>query len=316
MKALIIDRVSPLVASGLRAHGAEVDVEILPGVDRLKELLPHYDLLVMRVDPKMDRELLDAAAKRVKMIAVCSAGTNHIDLDYARELGIKIQNAPGINCNAVAELTISKLLDASRFTMEADVEVQREHIWNKYKYTGHELRGHVLGIVGLGKIGSRVARLAQAFEMKVTAYDPYVSQESMEAMGVEKSGSMERLCSVSDYITVHTPLTAETKGMFNEKAFSHMKDGAILINCARGGIVDEAAAKAALESGRLAGLSVDVLAGELAGTGLGDNAGMESGLFGMKGFTVSPHIGGSTHEAYDGIGQFVVEKAAEFYDLP
>ena len=107
MKALIIDRVSPLVESGLKEYGVDVDVKILPGVDELKRLLPEYDLLVMRVDPKLDRELLDAAAKRVKMIAVCSAGTNHIDLAYAKELGIRIQNAPGINCNAVAELTIS-----------------------------------------------------------------------------------------------------------------------------------------------------------------------------------------------------------------
>ena len=172
MKALIIDRVSPLVESGLKEYGVDVDVKILPGVDELKRLLPEYDLLVMRVDPKLDRELLDAAAKRVKMIAVCSAGTNHIDLAYAKELGIRIQNAPGINCNAVVELTISKLLDVSRFTMEANREVQQDHIWNKYKYTGHELKGHTLGIIGLGKIGSRVAHLAQAFDMAVTAYDP------------------------------------------------------------------------------------------------------------------------------------------------
>ena len=165
MRALIIDRVAPLVAAALREYGVEVDIRILPGVEELKQLLPDYDLLVMRVDPKIDRELLDAAAKRVKMIAVCAVGTNHIDVDYAGELGIKIQNAPGVNYNAVAELTISKMLDLSRFTMEANREVQEEHIWNKYKYTGHELKGHVLGIVGLGKIGSRVAKLAQAFDI-------------------------------------------------------------------------------------------------------------------------------------------------------
>lgn len=173
MKALIIDRVSPLVESGLKEYGVDVDVKILPGVDELKRLLPEY-VCWSAVDPKIDRELLDAAAKRVKMIAVCSAGTNHIDLEYAKQLGIRIQNAPGINCNAVAELTISKLLDVSRFTMEANREVQEDHIWNKYKYTGHELKGHTLGVIGLGKIGSRVAQLAQAFGMTVKAYDPYV----------------------------------------------------------------------------------------------------------------------------------------------
>ena len=248
MKALIIDRVSPLVESGLKEYGVDVDVKILPGVDELKRLLPEYDLLVMRVDPKMDRELLDAAAKRVKMIAVCSAGTNHIDLAYAKELGIRIQNAPGINCNAVAELTISKLLDVSRFTMEANREVQQDHIWNKYKYTGHELKGHTLGIIGLGKIGSRVAHLAQAFDMAVKAYDPYVDEAVMAEKRVEKVDSVLELCSQADYLTVHTPLTAETKGIVGAKELAAMKDGSIVVNCARGGVVDEAAARDALAS--------------------------------------------------------------------
>ena len=315
MKALIIDRVSPVIAKGLQALGAEVDIKILPSVDELKEMLPEYDLLVMRVDPKIGRDLLDAAAKRVKMIAVCAAGTNHIDLEYARELGIRVQNAPGINCNAVAELVISKMIDLSRFTMEANQEVQQEGIWNKYKYTGHELGGHVLGIIGLGKIGSRVAELARAFNMKVAAYDPYVDAAAMKEKGADKAETLEELCAISDYISLHTPLTGETRGMISEKEFAQMKDGAILINCARGGVVDEAAAKAALLSGKLAGFSTDVLVNELAGKGLGDNARLESELFGVRGFTASPHIGGSTHEAYDGIGEHIVGKVAEFFGL-
>lgn len=315
MKALIIDRVSPVIAKGLQALGAEVDIKILPSVDELKEMLPEYDLLVMRVDPKIGRDILDAAAKRVKMIAVCAAGTNHIDLEYARELGIRVQNAPGINCNAVAELVISKMIDLSRFTMEANQEVQQEGIWNKYKYTGHELSGHVLGIIGLGKIGSRVAELARAFNMKVAAYDPYVDAAAMKEKGADKAETLEELCAISDYISLHTPLTGETRGMISEKEFAQMKDGAILINCARGGVVDEAAAKAALLSGKLAGFSTDVLVNELAGKGLGDNARLESELFGVRGFTASPHIGGSTHEAYDGIGEHIVGKVAEFFGL-
>ena len=315
MKALIIDRVSPVIAKGLQALGAEVDIKILPSVDELKEMLPEYDLLVMRVDPKIGRDILDAAAKRVKMIAVCAAGTNHIDLEYARELGIRVQNAPGINCNAVAELVISKMIDLSRFTMEANQEVQQEGIWNKYKYTGHELGGHVLGIIGLGKIGSRVAELARAFNMKVAAYDPYVDAAAMKEKGADKAETLEELCAISDYISLHTPLTGETRGMISEKEFAQMMDGAILINCARGGVVDEAAAKAALLSGKLAGFSTDVLVHELAGKGLGDNARLESELFGVRGFTASPHIGGSTHEAYDGIGEHIVGKVAEFFGL-
>ena len=311
MNALIIDRVSPVVEAGLRRHGVEVDVEILPSVDRLKELLPQYDLLVMRVDPKIDRTLLDAAAGRVKMIAICSAGTNHIDMAYAKELGIRVQNAPGINCNAVAELTISKMLDLSRDTIEANREVQEDHIWDKYKYTGHELKGHTLGIAGLGKIGSRVARLAQAFDMDVLAYDPYVDGAAMAEKGVEKVDSLDELCARSHYISVHTPLTAETKGLIGPAQFDKMMDGTIVINCARGGVVDEAAALDALTSGRLAGLSLDVLTHEPAG-----GAQAQCDLFGRRGVRVSPHIGGSTHEAYDAVGEFIVSKVVEFYGLP
>ena len=315
MRALIIDRVAPLVAAALREYGVEVDIRILPGVEELKQLLPDYDLLVMRVDPKIDRELLDAAAKRVKMIAVCAVGTNHIDADYAGELGIKIQNAPGVNYNAVAELTISKMLDLSRFTMEANREVQEEHIWNKYKYTGHELKGHMLGIVGLGKIGSRVAKLAQAFDMTVAAYDPYVDGETMQSKGVAKVEDLNELCARADYISIHTPLTDATKGIIGKEQFACMKPGTYVINCARGGVVDEAAAREALASGKLAGLSVDVLANELAGKGLGDNAGLSSDLFGMEHFTVSPHIGGSTYEGLDALGQYAVDRIVEFYKL-
>ena len=152
-------------------------------------------------------------------------------------------------------------------------------------------------------------------QIKTQAYDPYVDGAVMAEKGVEKVDSVLELCSQADYLTVHTPLTAETKGIVGAKELAAMKDGSIVVNCARGGVVDEAAARDALASGKLAGLSMDVLANELAGTGLGDNAGLNSDLFGMKGFTVSPHIGGSTHEAYDGIGAFIVEKAAEFYGL-
>lgn len=314
MKALIIDRISPVVERGLREHGAEVDIKILPSAEELRKLIPDYDLLVMRVDPKIDRDLLDAAATRVKMIAVCSTGTNHIDMEYARERGIRILNAPGINCNAVAELTISKMLDLSRYTMEANREVQQEHIWDKYQYTGHELRGHVLGLVGLGTIGSRVARLAQGFDMRVMAYDPYVEAGIMKEWGVMKVGTLMELCRESHYISVHVPLTGETREMISTKEFGQMKDGTFLINCSRGGVVDEFAAKEALKSGKLAGFSTDVLKNELSGTGLGDHASIDSDLFGIRGFTVSPHIGGSTHEAYDGIGKHILSGVLDYFN--
>ena len=315
MKALIIDRVSPLVESGLKEYGVEVDVKILPSREELKALVPNYDVLVMCVDPKMDKEMLDAVAIHTKMICVCSAGTNHIDMEYAKKLGIRVQNAPGLNSNAVAELTISKMLDLSRMTVEANEEVQKEGIWNKYKYTGHELKGHTLGIIGYGKIGKRVGHLAQAFGMTTIAYDPYITKESCTELGTEQVADLDELIRRSDYITVHTPITPETRGMISTKQFQEMKDGAIVINCARGGIIDEAAGLEALKSGKIAGFGLDVLSGELAGGGLGDDARLSSPLFGQRGFLVSPHLGGSAHEAYDAIGTFIVGKIAEAYGL-
>ena len=315
MKALIIDRVSPIIEEGLLQSGVEVDTDILPSRERLKELLPNYDVLIMRVDPKMDREMLDAASKRVKMIAVCSAGTNHIDLPYAKSLGIVVQNAPGLNNNAVAELTISKMLDLARMTMEANREVQEEGIWNKYKYTGHELRGHTLGILGYGKIGKRVAELAQAFGMTTLAYDPYLDAESCAKLGTELVPELDELLQRSDYISIHTPLTNETRNMISTHEFEQMKPGAIVINCARGGILDEAAALKALEDKKIAGLGLDVLSDELSGGGLSDNARLKSPLLGQPGLIVTPHLGGSAQEAYDAIGTFILQRVREFFAL-
>lgn len=315
MKALIIDRVSPVIASGLEKHGVDVETVILPSREALKQLLPQYDLLIMRVDPKMDKEMLDAAAGSIKMIAVCSAGTNHIDMAYAKALGIHIQNAPGCNYNAVAELTISKMLDLARMTVEANEEVQKQGIWNKYKYTGHELCGHVLGIIGYGMIGKRVAELAQAFGMTTLAYDPYLTKEACAAHKTELLSDLDELLRRSDYISVHSPLSPETNAMLSTQEFEKMKPGAIVINCARGGIVDEAAAAEALKSGKIGGLGLDVLSGELAGDGLSDNARLKSPLFGVPNVLITPHIGGSAHEAYDAIGALIVEKTAAFYSL-
>lgn len=316
MKAVIVDHVSPVIEKNLKEYGVEVDVRPLPGREGLKEILPQYDILIMRVDPKMDREMLDAAAGSIKMICVCSAGTNHIDLAYAKELGIPVQNAPGINSNAVAELTISKMLDLSRMNVEANNEVQMEGIFNKYKYTGHELKGHVLGIIGFGKIGKRVGKLARAFDMTTIAYDPYLEDEVFKAEDTARCTALQDLLEKADYVTVHTPITPETKNMIKAAEFAKMKDGAIVINCARGGIINEDDALAALKEGKIAGLGLDVLSSEIAGKDLnGDTARLQSPLFGQKGFIISPHTGGSTHEAYDGIGEYITSKIVERFGL-
>lgn len=315
MKALIIDRVSPVVEQGLKKNGFDVDIKILPSKEQLKKLVPLYDLLIMRVDPKIDKELLEAAAGHIRMIGICSAGTNHIDLECAKKLGIFVQNAPGINKNAVAELTIAKMIDLSRMCVQANNEVQYRGLWNKYKYTGHELKGHTLGIIGLGNIGKRVAVLAAAFGMKIYAVDPYIPDEDFTKVNACKVDDVKELCKKCDYITLHTPINSETKGIISREVVRVMKNGAFLINCARGGLVDEEAVAEALKDHKLFGYGADVLQDELSGNGLSDNAKLNSPLIGMDGFIVSPHIGGSTHEAYDSIGEFIVNKVVEYFKL-
>ena len=315
MKALIIDRVSPLIEIGLKKYGFDVETEILPTREKLQNMLPGYDLLIMRVDPRMDKDLLDAARGHIKMIGVCAAGLNHIDLDYAKKCGIFVQNAPGINYNAVAELTIAKMIDLSRMCIQANNEVQNEGIWNKYKYTGHELSGHRLGIIGLGHIGKRVAVLAKAFDMDVSAYDPYICESEFHKIGVKKESELKKIFETCDYISIHTPMNSETKGMVSKELIEIMKPNAVLINCARGRIVDEDAVANKKKKHKINGYGSDVLTNELKGNVLLDKAKLTSSLIGVEGFIVTPHIGGSTREAYDHIGQFIVNSVASFFGL-
>ena len=314
MRALIIDRVAPLVAAALREYGVEVDIRILPGVEELKQLLPDYDLLVMRVDPKIDRELLDAAAKRVKMIAVCAVGTNHIDVDYAGKLGIKIQNAPGVNYNAVAELTISKMLDLSRHTIPANADVKVNKNWDKYKFVGRELRGKTLGILGFGRIGQRVGELGRAFLMDVVAYDPYLPAHVFEEQHA-KSMSIDEVLKVSDYVTIHMPLTPETKDLFNAKSIAEMKDDAVVLNMSRGGIVNEKDMYEALKAGKIGGYASDVMENELAAGGLTEGASFDSPLFECDNFIVTPHLGAQTVDASRDIGAHIIAKVKEALNL-
>jgi D-3-phosphoglycerate dehydrogenase len=313
MKALIIDHVSAKVPKGLEKLGFEVDFKILPTKQQLIEIIGGYEVLVMRVDPIIDRDIL-AAAKKLKMLCSCSAGMNHIDTEYAKQAGIVVVNAPGMNYNAVAELTLGKMLDLSRQSMAANHEVKIDKIWNKYKWMGRELRGKTVGIVGYGKIGRRVGHLAQAFDMTTIAYDPWVSSEQGAELGTEML-EMDELLRRADYVTIHVPLTPETRDLISYPQFEYMREGAMVINMSRGGIVNEKAMYDALKSGRLGGYGTDVMEDELSTGGLTDDAGFDSPLFELDGFIVSPHSGGSTQEAIDAIGENILEKVAQNFGL-
>lgn len=316
MKVLITDQVSRLIWDYLKAQDAEIDYVFLPSKEELVQIIGKYDLMVMRVDPKIDREVLDAA-ENLKAIAVSAAGLNHIDLDYAKEKGIAVSNASGGNSNAVAEMTFCKILDLARHSISANNKLKYENRWNKYAWMGFELRGKTLGIVGCGKIGSRVAEIAQGFGMKVLAYDPYLSEEAIAAYGAKKV-NFETLLRTADVVTLHPPLTDETKSLISYEQFALMKDTALLLNMARGGIMDEAAALDALENGKIGGIGVDVLATELAPQMPSDVKGetiVRSPLFAYDNFIISPHIaGGGTVDSLDALGQVVVRNIEKYFE--
>ena len=308
MKCLIIDAVHGAIAEELGKY-MEVSTKMLPTQDELKALIPDIDVLIMRVDPAINKEILDAAAN-LKVIGVCSVGLNHIDTKYAEEKGIKVFNAPGLNGNAVAELTISKMLDISRGTMVANHDVKVLKQWDKYKFNGRELRNKTLGVLGFGRIGQRVGEIARVFGMKVIAYDPYLPAEIF-AKNEATSMSIPELCEIADFVTIHLPLTPETKNLFNKDSIAKMKPDAVVLNMARGGIVNEQDMYEALKAGTIGGYATDVMENELAAGGLTEGAGFDSPLFECDNFIVSPHIGAQTVDAAYDIGQHIIGKVKE-----
>lgn len=317
MKALIIDIVSEKIAESLRRNGVEAETVVMPGAERLAEIIGDADILVMRVLPAIDRKILDAA-KRLKLIAVCSVGTAHIDMAYAEERGITVVNAPGASANAVAELALCKMLELSRHTVDAQREVVGRRIWEKNHFVGHELKGRTLGIVGFGRIGQRVGELARAFGMKIVVYDPYLTVEQCAAGGGRKLGK-EEVLRIADILLLQIPLTPETDNMISFKEIDMMRDGAVIINMSRGGILNEEAAAEALRSGKLSGVGSDVLKEEL--TDISSEAVLRSPLFeAERGYVITPHIGACTEEAQDAIGQMISEKIGAFFgwgpDIP
>lgn len=241
-------------------------------------------------------------------------GLNHIDLDTAKEKGIQVFNAPGMNANAVAELTLAKMLEVARHTIPANYDVKVNKNWDKYKFVGSELRGKTLGILGFGRIGQRVGELARAFKMDVVAYDPYLPAHVFEEQQ-DKSLSIDEVLKVSDYVTIHMPLTDETKNLFNAHSISEMKDGAVVLNMARGGIVNEKDMYEALKAGKLGGYASDVMENELAAGGLTEGATFDSPLFECDNFVITPHLGAQTVDASRDIAGLIISKVKEALDL-
>src|SRR3989338_6215372 len=233
----------------------KVDVNTKLTPEELKKAIKDYDALIVRSSTKVTKDVI-AKADKLKIIGRAGVGLDNVDVDAASKKGIIVVNTPGGNTISTAEHTFSMMLALSRSIPQADASTKRGE-WERKKFMGVELCGKVLGIIGLGRIGTEVAKRALTFGMRVIAYDPYLSFEKAKELGIE-SVDLKNLFKSSDYITVHTPLTDETAHIISNKEFDIMKKGVRVINCARGGIIDEKALVKAIESGKVAGAALDV----------------------------------------------------------
>ena len=289
MKVLAADGISP---KGIELLQKEFDVDVrdkLPA-EELLEIIPEYDALMVRSASKVTAEVI-ARAKNLKIIGRAGVGVDNIDIPAATARGILVINSPGGNTIAATEHTMAMMLAMSRDIPIANETMQKGE-WNRKKYVGVELRGKTLGVIGMGRIGSGVAKRAMAFEMNVIAYDPYINEERAKALGVTV-GTFEDVITKSDFITVHMPLTPDTKGMIGMEQMKRMKKGVRLVNCARGGIIDENDLAEAVRSGIVAGAAIDVYTSEPVTK--------DHPLVGVPGIVLTPHLGASTVEAQIGV---------------
>jgi len=299
-KVLAMDNVSE---KGLEPLRKEPDIEVVIGKkmteDELVEIIGDYDAMIVRSATKVTPRVLENAPK-LKVVGRAGVGVDNIDLNAATQHGVLVVNAPDGNTIAATEHTIAMMLALARNIPQA-VAKMKNGVWDKKAFLGVELRGKVLGVIGLGRIGSAVARRAQALEMDIVAYDPYITSEKAESLGI-KLVTMDELLPVADFITMHMPKTKETYHMLDEQAFAKMKDGVRVINCARGGIVDEEALYKYMQSGKVAGAALDVFEKE---------PNTESPLLALDNFIATPHLGASTAEAQLNVAIDVAEEIVE-----
>jgi len=297
-RILVADPVAEEGVDLLRSVG-EVDVRTGLPAEKLLASIGAYDALVVRSETKVTRQVIQAG-KKLQVIGRAGVGVDNIDLDAATERGVVVVNAPQGNTVAAAEHSVALIMALARHLPQADASL-RAGEWNRKQFVGTEIRGKVLGIIGLGKIGSEVARRAVAMEMRVLAHDPFVPEERARALGAE-SVEFERLVKESDFITVHPPLTAATAGMIGREELAMMKDGVRLINVARGGIIDETALAEAVKRGKVAGAAIDVFTREPPG---------ENPLLDDPRIIITPHLGASTAEAQERVALDVAEQIVD-----
>ena len=299
-KVLISDKLSAAAVDIFKRRGVEVDVKTGLSKEELIEIIGQYDGLAIRSATKVTEKVLEAAAN-LKVIGRAGIGVDNVDVPAASAKGIIVMNTPFGNSITTAEHAIALMMALARQIPAADASTQAGK-WEKSKFMGVEITAKTLGIIGCGNIGSIVADKALGLGMKVIAFDPFLSAERSKELGVEKV-ELDALFARADFISLHTPLTDKTRNIISAEALKKMKPDARLINCARGGLVDEAAVRAALEEGRLAGAAFDVFSEEPAK----DNV-----LFGVPGVICTPHLGASTSEAQENVALQVAEQMADY----
>ena len=299
-KVLIADELSAAAVDIFRRRGVEVDIMLGLDTPALLEVIGQYHGLAVRSATKANRDVI-AAATRLRVIGRAGIGVDNIDIPAATAHGIVVMNTPFGNSITTAEHAIALLFAAARQIGEASVSTQGG-LWEKERFLGTELHGKTLGIIGCGNIGTLVAERALGLKMKVVAFDPFLSPERAVALGVEKV-ELAELLERADAITLHTPLTDRTRNILSAEALARTKRGVIIVNAARGGLVDEQALRAALDSGHVAGAGFDVFTTEPARTNV---------LFGARNFVATPHLGASTVEAQEKVALQVAEQMSDY----
>ena len=294
MKVLVRE---PIAAAGIDLLRERFDVDVDADGD-LAARIGDYDAIIIRSGTHLDAGLIEKATK-LKVIGRAGVGIDNVDLDAASRRGIVVANAPESTIVSAAEHTLGLLLGLSRSIPQAHAALKEGH-WDRSRFAGHELAGKTLGLVGFGRIGRQVARLARGLDMQVLAFDPYVSAERFAELGVDRIETLPELLAASDFASLHLTLTEDTHGLIGRETLGAAKDGIKLVNAARGELVDEEALVEALGSGKVAGAALDVFAEEP----------YSGPLLALDNVVVTPHLAASTEEAQDRAGVIVAEQVA------